>query len=225
MIRPVAVLVLVLAAGCGGLRGQPPLSEPESAPEVARVDCVEAGTRLETPTVEAQADGVHIRVRNEAGRRVSFSVDEIGGDNPEGEQVWPIPPGLARVGCWKEGQEDPDWVALPVIDPRGLWVSPELECLTGGVAGSSGGSYGSPPKGDPRDPVEIGRDFFETIAGPLGPDDVVERAGYPNTEIRQVRLVRDGLVVAVAEYVDASWAGGEPGSGWIEQGYEACDGV
>ena len=26
----------------------------------------------------------------------------------------------------------------------------------------------------------------------------------------------------LVEYVDASFAGGEPGSGWIEDGYSAC---
>jgi hypothetical protein len=73
--------------------------------------------------------------------------------------------------------------------------------------------------------VEIAREFFETIAGPLAAEDVVEPAGYPRAEIRRVRLVRDGQVVAVADYADASFAGGEPGSGWIDEGYSACDGI
>jgi hypothetical protein len=29
--------------------------------------------------------------------------------------------------------------------------------------------------------------------------------------------------VALVEYVDASFAGGEAGSGWIEDQYSACD--
>lgn len=69
----------------------------------------------------------------------------------------------------------------------------------------------------------IAREFFEQAFGPLGAEDRVEPAGYPEAEIRQVRLVRDGRTVAVADYADASFAGGEEGSGWISEGYSACD--
>lgn len=215
------LLIAALAVGCGR-RTLPSGDGPViDAPDIARVVCADNGTRLETPVVEVQADGIHIRVRNEASVRLSFAVGDIGGGNAEGEQVWPIPPGAARVGCWKDTADDPDWVSLEVVDPQRVWVSPELECQSE-TAVSGEGDYGTPPKGDPRDPVELAREFFENIAGPLGPDDVVEPAGYPEAEIRQVRLARDRRVVAVADYADASFAGGQPGSGWISEGYQAC---
>jgi hypothetical protein len=190
---------------------------PLDAANIARVVCTERGTSLRTPVVQAQPDGVHIRVTNEAGENVTFVVDEIGGDNPEGEQVWPLPPGTGKIGCWYS-PEEPDLVTVEVVDPRGLWVSPRLDCRS--VV--SGEGDGGVERGDPRDPILIAREFFEVIAGPLGPDDAVERAGYPKAQIRQVRLVREDRVVAVANYVDASFGGGEAGSGWIEEGYQAC---
>jgi hypothetical protein len=57
---------------------------------------------------------------------------------------------------------------------------------------------------------------------PLGPGGRVEAAGYPEAERRLVLLIREGRAVALVEYVDASFAGGEPGSGWVEDLYSAC---
>ena len=223
-----ALAALVLASGCGGLSSQPPREDAGQFPDVARVVCDQDGTRLLTSQVRPHADGVHIRIDSRlAPEDVSFAVGEIGGSEAAGEQVWPIPPGPVEIGCWESFAEEPDYVSLEVVDPQRLYVPAELECLeavgsSGGGVASSGGSYGKAPEGDPRDPVEIAREFFESAFGPLGEGDVVEPAGYPEAEIRQVRLVRDGRTVAVAEYADASFAGGEKGSGWIGEGYQAC---
>jgi hypothetical protein len=223
-----AVAALLLASGCGGLSSQPPGEDLASIADAAKVICDQDGTRLLTTQVRPQADGVHIRIESRLDREdVSFVVGQLGGSEAAGEQVWPIPPGTVEIGCWVGFEEEPDYVPLEVVDSQGLYVPAELDCLkavgsSGGGVASSGGSFGEAPEGDPRDPVEIAREFFESAFGPLGADDVVERAGYPQAEIRQVRLVRDGKTVAVAEYADASFAGGEKGSGWIGEGYQAC---
>lgn len=223
-----AAAALLLTSGCAGLSSRPPGGNAGQFPDVARAVCDQDGTRLLTPEVQPQADGVHIRIESRLDKEdVSFVVGQLGGSEAAGEQVWPIPPGTVEIGCWVGFEEEPDYVSLRVVDPTGLYVPAELDCLrgvgaSGGGVASSSGSYGEAPEGDPRDPVDIAREFFESAFGPLGADDVVERAGYPQAEIRQVRLVRDGKTVAVAEYADASFAGGEKGTGWIGEGYEAC---
>jgi hypothetical protein len=231
MKRTAAALVpLPLAMlACGRVTGGPPSGEAD-APDVARLVCEADGTHVLTPTVRPQPDGVHIVVQDHSGKEASLAIDGIGGGNASGEQVWPIPPGTARIGCWGLEEAEPDYRQIDVVDAEGLYVSPALDCQAkvlgsgsgGGVSASSGGSYARAPKGDPREPVEIARDFFEDAFGPIGPEDRVERAGYPEAEIRQVRLVRDGRTIAVADYADASFAGGEEGSGWISEGYQAC---
>lgn len=70
--------------------------------------CEESGTRLITPTVRPQPDGVHILVRDDSGEDMTFVVAEIGGDDASGEQVWPVPPGRTRIGCWPDRQPEPD---------------------------------------------------------------------------------------------------------------------
>jgi hypothetical protein len=220
-------LLIAGLVACGRGAGGPSPSASD-VPDVARVVCENKGTNLVTPTVRPQPDGVHISIEDRTGQDVTFVVGDLGGDNASGEQVWPIPPGTAQVGCW--GMEpEPDLAEMEVVDPEGLYVSSELDCAeavggsgAAGVSSSSGGSYGEPPEGDPRDPVVIAREFFEDAFGPLGPEDRVEPAGYPKAEIRQVRLVRAARTVAVADYADASFAGGEEGSGWISEGYQAC---
>lgn len=225
MGRRLCVLLLALAA-CRGL-GQGADSHGP-LPDVARVVCDEEGTRVLTPEVRPQPDGVHVVLDNRTGQDLALSFDSgywDGGDNANmgsTEYVWLAPPGPVDLACFGK-REEPNLQAgasFQVIDPDGLWVSPSLECEPGAhVVSTEGGSYASPPPGDPRDPVEIAK---EERFAPFGPGEV-EAAGYPEAEHRLVRLIRDGRTVAVAEYVDASFAGGEPGSGWVESGYEACD--
>jgi hypothetical protein len=228
LLRRSASLALAVAslAACGRVSGGPP--NPSDVPNVARVVCEEDGTGLRTPTVRPQPDGVHILIEDHSGQDMTFAIDGVGGDDASGEQVWPIPPGRAGVACWGPDEDKPNYVPLEVVDPEGLYAPAELDCGaavggSGSGVASSGGLYGEPPKGDPRDPVVIAREFFEEAFGPLGPEDRVQPAGYPEAEIRQVRLVRDDRTVAVADYADASFAGGEKGSGWISEGYSACE--
>ncbi len=219
--------MLVVVAACGGVTG--PAGDPRGVPDVARVICEDGDTRVPVPAVRPQRDGVHILVENRTGEDmgISYRQGTLGaGDNADrglNEVVWPIAPGRADLLCTgnREIPED-GWTSVEVVDPEGLWVSPELDCGLGGlVAGQGGGSYAEPPTGDRRNPVEIAREFF----APLREGDVVEPAGYPKAQHRLVRLVRDGETIAVAEYVDASFAGGAPRSGWIQNGYQACEGV
>ena len=135
-----------------------------------------------------------------------------------------VPPGHLGVRCSAgvaDAGSDQGWVELEITDPNGFWVSPNLDCQGGGGVGasvSSSGSYAGPPEGDLRDPVEIAREFFDPKPG-----DEVVAAGYELGERRTVILVRDGRTIAAVDYVDASFGGGKPGSGWIDDGYVACD--
>lgn len=188
--------------------------------------CDEQGTRPLTPEVRPQPDGVHVLLDNRTGEDLGVSFDtgfEDGGDNAdEGttEHVWLAPPGRVDLACSGHAEQTApqDGASFTVVDPDGLWVSPDLGCDSGRAVASSGAPDATPPKGDPRNPVEIAGERF----GPLRPDERLEEAGYPKGEPRIVRLTRDGRTIAYAEYVDASFAGGEPGSGWIENGYQEC---
>lgn len=192
----------------------------------AHVVCEAGSTNVVTPVVIAQPDGVHILVENREPVHLGFAYEgsegsEAGGDNAdrgESRHVKTLAPGEVRVRCLPPAPDTgstEEWATFQVIDPRRLWVPHELDCNFSG--GSDGGYYAEPPKGDPRDPVEIAR---EDLAAK--PGDEVKVAGYPEAVPRLVILVRDGRTIGLAEYQPASFAGGPKGSGWILDGYESC---
>ncbi len=86
---------------------------------------------------------------------------------------------------------------LKLVDPKGHWVSTELECETDMVVGTNGG-YAGTPMGD-QDPVTA---VEESLKG-LEPDDVVEVGGYPEADAPTVRVVRDEKVIGVYGFVEA----------------------
>jgi hypothetical protein len=166
--------------------------------------------------VRPQLDGVHVLVKNTSGRDLLFQW-ELGGDNaPEGERelVLPVPPGVSEIRCQDPAEDAgaPDgYVELEVVDPDGIYVSTELECgskqRVGWINDFIMGATGDP------DPVASAR---ERLQG-LEPDDLVEAAGYPEAQTPQVRVVRDGKVVAVVDFLD------DGQGGWLLGGGEACD--
>ena len=54
--------------------------------------------------------------------------------------------------------------------------------------------------GETTDPLEAARKAVEGFG--LEPDDVFERAGYPDTDVARVRMVRDGEPIAIVDLID-----------------------
>jgi hypothetical protein len=211
-------------SGCA--RDRPVASDDGPIPAVARIVCDRSNTRVLTPQVRPQPDGVHLVVTNRDSIDLGFSFETAngrggGGENADGgttRLVLDLWPGEATVRCSDTGGgTTPPEQTLKVVDVKRLWTSPELDCDE--VVWTSGGSYGKPPEGDPRDPEVIAREFFKPQPG-----EQVVQAGYPQAEERAFVLLREGRTIASAGYVDASFAGGEHGSGWIQHGYQACSG-
>lgn len=223
--RLAAVVFLIVVGAslgaCGGPReeGPAPLSDGASGDGVpartARVDCDGITTQVRTTSVRPQPDGVHVLVSNTSGMDLAFQW-ELGGDNaPEGEHelVLQIAPGAVHVRCQDPGEDagaPGGFVALDVLDPEGLYVPTELACheISGWFA-----DFGEDATGDP-DPVRSVRDSLSW----LRPDDVVERAGYPDAS-PIVRVVRDGDVIA------SVWFMSDGTGGWLQEHGETCEGL
>ena len=128
--------------------------------------------------------------------------------------AWPVGPGLVQVRCLPEDADPGDkkgYVSLRIVDREGLWVSPELDCE--GAVGAGVSDYAGGAAGEKGDPVHIAK---RQLAGKLRPGDIVERAGYPNSSTRLVRVVRDGRTTMTVEY--------EPDGqgGWLSTTTTAC---
>jgi hypothetical protein len=207
--------------GDTGFRASPTVAEP--LPSVARVSCTDTGTQISTPIVQPQPDGVHIVVDNTTGTDLGLQIQDFGGDNaPMGtsEIVRPIPPGVYGLNCTTSSTaaEPTTYETFEVQDPRGIWVSTDLtSCMSasGIAAASSTGSTGD-IVGVQGTPVEV---VTSTISGLLA-TDIVEPAGYPSTtDEANVRVVRDGKVVATYHLFP------DDHGGWYIDSASACDGT
>jgi hypothetical protein len=221
-----ALCLWIIVAGCGRAGpgvGSPQPSDREEAATVARIVCDREGTRVLTPKVEAQPDGVHFVIDNRLKADTGYSVEfpesgGIGENAPKGksEHVEPFPPGKVHIGCYesREGPK-PDYGTLKVVEGESGYKSTELECPSGMAVGGEDGFYTPGAKEEKADPVVITRHrFSEEIES----GDVVEVVGYPESEDqRSVRVVRQGRVVAVVGYFRES-------GGWLGSGYSACAG-
>jgi hypothetical protein len=238
VILRVAMVAVFLLAACAHNSGAPQSEgeqqEKEEIPSTARIVCDQEGTRVLTPKVVAQPDGVHFvidnRLKGDAeGYTVAFPEAELppggmpsGGNAPKGiisKHVEPFFPGTVKISCdppgfsgWEE--KELDYAPLEVIKGESGYKSTELECSGGGWGQITGGFYPVGVKGKKGNPVDMVRRRF---SDEIEEADVVEIAGYPKTpRKRLVRVVREGKVVAAMEY---HWEGG----GWLEGGYNACE--
>jgi hypothetical protein len=212
--------------------------ENEEIPSIARIVCDQKGTRVLTPKVAAQPDGVHFVIDNRlktgtGGYTVALPHGEgplysgAGGNAPRGisKHVEPFSPGTVKISCNPPGfsgeEEELDYASFKVLKAQSGYKSAELECSGGGWVQSGGGLYPMGVKGKKGDPVEMTRRRF---SDEIEEGDVVEIAGYPelaHSQIlghsRYVRVVREGWVVAVVQYF-------QEGGGWLEGEYSACQG-
>ncbi|HLV57981.1 MAG TPA: hypothetical protein VKY81_03765 [Natronosporangium sp.] len=240
LLRNVCVLLALALAACGcgrpvGGDGDPPATDPTptgstsagptsggpevgpapdpDAPAMARIGCADGRTRVLTPTVAAQPDGVHLRVDNSSSDRTLYL--RRGGEivmvnrAPAGtsEAVATEPPGSWELACvvpTADPEERRGWIRLEVTDPLGLWVPADPDCeqpLRTDI------NYLVEPEGRPGDPVDLAAEDLAHTFPEWSPADTFEPAGYPQAVPRLVRVVRGGTVIAVAEYLRGSTGG------------------
>jgi len=186
------------------------------SPVAAQIVCDGSTTQVLTREVAAQPDGVHVRVTNTSSTDLTIDFGEAGGDNaPIGthDVVGSFFPGQVRVGCWDPTVEREPFLdgSFTVVDPNGYFVPSMIDC-GGGEAVTGYPDYVEGAAGWTGDPVDIARKH----ANGLLPTDEVSYAGYPEQAQPQVRVVRDGAVVAVFGFFD------DGQGGWLMSSYQAC---
>jgi hypothetical protein len=202
------LLALVAALGlaaCGSMEepdAKPQAeSQPTPLPDVARIACKTDGPPVvETPAIKPQADGVHLQTVTETGTDLALVIPTLGTNAPKGTstQIVDLGPGELTVACHSADDfAEPPTSRLEVVDEDGIWVSTELDCPEqfSGVS-----DYAVGARGETSDPLEAARKAVEGYG--LEPDDVLERAGYPEAEVARVRLVREGEPLALVDLID-----------------------
>jgi hypothetical protein len=192
-----------LSADAAGSTSIPAGGPIEPAAEL-EIRCDGTTTVIPSPAVRARADGVHLRFSNTSGKTLEFGIDEAArlplvGDSvaPEGAAfVYTLGTAGYRLGCG--GPQ----ATFTVVDTDGNYTSVELACPTSGTTGTS--DYGEDARGPKGTVLDVARMEIHGLA----PGDVVERAGYPASDGDQlVRVVRNGLVLAVIAYADDGHGG------------------
>jgi hypothetical protein len=197
---------ITLLSSLGGSSGSSDVSRP---PDVLTLQCGDATASAETLVVSARIDGVHIlapeggryRVRFRAGGSVFGGV--IRGDGST--HPWPIPPGDAQVRC-NTSTPGSSVQSFRVVDPLGVWASPELACTPTEheeVAAYDGGAVEWA-----TEEVAI-RGILPGIAG----DDRVLRPLYGRDRLGRWVIVRDRRVVGVISYTPVTDASDPRGRG------------
>lgn len=132
-VIPLIGTAVVMLASCGDPAPKLPVSGADAAPAL-EVRCDGHSTRVLTPVVQAQRDGVHVIVDNVGAGDLLVGWEGGGDGAGRGEQrfVFPIAPGNARFRCLPNLPDvDPGmpggWKRLEVLPPKG-WVSPEVDC-------------------------------------------------------------------------------------------------
>lgn len=199
-------------------------SEPA---EVGRIVCDGVDPIVQTPVVATRPDGVHVEVSNPTEQAISFSIgpdvgspDQLVASLAPGtvELVLTGAPGAMSFSCSPPPEEGQAGVSglgsFEVVDPAGNYVPAELECDTGSAYGS-GAAQPAGGVGFAGDPVQVARDH---VSG-LEFDDLVQRAGYIESEQPMIRIVRAEAVVGkVTLTTDGS-------GGWLLSSIEGCGGT
>lgn len=180
------------------------------------VTCTADKTAVDTDTVAAQPDGVHLTVADESGRELLVRSEYLGDRDDHasepigvlaGEHVVQARPGRYLVLCSEQDgpehmlapSETDEAVALEVTDPSDSWVAGELECDSDTFSHqirdyAASADTGARPTHRPEDAVRADASVGARAS------DVIELAGYPERTLTDgvtVRVVRDGEVRAV----------------------------
>lgn len=132
----VGVAVGVTAASYG-LRERGSL-DAAAISDVARITCEPESVRLDATSVRARPDGVHVAVAN-LSRALYLDITSADGESTERLPLTPglleqatfaLPPGRVSVACvaGREVGRPREPATLLILDPQGLWVSPQLAC-------------------------------------------------------------------------------------------------
>lgn len=190
----------------------------EETTDTTLVICGGNGVSVLTKRVESRPDGVHLEVSNLLEGRAELSVSHSGGGMdcsvPKGEskRVANVPPGKVEIDCY------PSWARgrLPMMEVETLEVvagdssykSAKLDCPRGKPAGGMKPFTKAETRAHAGDPVDL---LPRELSGSLREGDIVEIAGnVQSRNEKTVRVVRDGEVVANADYIRVSngWLGG-----------------
>jgi hypothetical protein len=193
-----AVAVALVSVACARAAPTPAMdsgaeTSAASIPSEFSLTCqADGSSSVSDSVVQAQPDGVHLRVVNEYDEPVS-----VGGfDADPGTTHWTLAeaPGRFDLSCWPFSQhgsgEEPPNTAVEVVDPLGLFVPGELDCPGESMSGVP--DYAEAPVENGPPPLDVAR---ESIPGLL-PSDIVKIAGYPDQENAPVIVIRNDTVIA-----------------------------
>jgi hypothetical protein len=114
-------------------RADVPGDAPAEEPRLVEVRCEPTGIVVPVASVQAQRDGLHLRVINSLGVPTHVTVDgdhwhsgDVPVEGPTKEFVQPVPPGQLEIGCEINGSYQARRVDL--VDPQGYYREPELAC-------------------------------------------------------------------------------------------------
>jgi hypothetical protein len=211
--------ILIAAGLCAAIVGglvlaatTSPLPAPAAppVPDAVRLTCLGNGDEmLRGTTVDVQPDGVHLEITQAHGgppsevRLASWqgATRRLGTGRPGIERLTIsdpyMPPGNWLIGCFdparhRAGNAPSNFLKLSLVDPTNVWVPTTLAC-----------EHGTPRLGPSGDAVDLagvppGRRRHALLRRTPGlkPTDGIERAGYPDADLRLFRAVRGGRVVA-----------------------------
>ena len=196
-------MMLVACADPPDPGDQRPLSDqPAAVADVAEIVCEANGAiRLLEPSVRVQPDGLHVRLKVSLDEPVQLDGARLDEPLKPGatDVVTVNPPGPLTLACWPISQLEsssfePERVELEVLDPDGIYVSEELECLPGDEQGAAWTTdYGA--QGPDIDPPITPEQAKAVLQG-LEPGDLVSCTGYPERPGDRIAVTRGGRTIA-----------------------------
>jgi hypothetical protein len=185
---------------------QRPLSDqPTAVADIAEVVCEADGAiRLLEPSVRVRPDGLHVRVEVSLDEPVHLDGPWLDEPLQPGatDVVTVNPPGPLTLACWPVSQLEsssfePERAELEILDPDGIYVSEELECLPGDD--TAGWTTDWVPPGPDRDPPVTPAEARSVLEG-LEPGDALAYAGYPERPGDQIAVERGDRTIAIMSF-------------------------
>lgn len=160
-----------------------------AAPGTATVTCGKTGTRVTPQRVRASADGIHLKIVNEA-QEPGMYLNHVGGGDPvplgTSTRVLTNPPGAVDVWCVQStGTQKAQHVQLDVIDPDRRYQSIDTSTILG-CEPNHGIADGPSVQGD------TAQGAAQALAASLGTDPTLVRGSGYIADTARPYLVRVG---------------------------------